>query len=144
MFHHQVSTECQHYRESRIGIDKVEDEVEVGLVKEVDCIREYQQRMKLLIELIIKQLDSNLSAQKQLNTDIRNKVVDHHHHNWKTAQTYFQKISVRIDGICEKLNNDSGELESHSRIQNILVNKSVPESWNRDSQNNVQVSRNSR
>ena len=79
---------------------------------------------------------------KQLNTDIRNKVVDHH--NWQTAQTYFQKISVRIDGICEKLNNDSGELESHSRIQNILVNKSVPESWNRDSQNNVQVSRNSR
>ena len=140
--HHQVSTECQHYRESRIGIDKVEDEVEVGLVKEVDCIREYQQRMKLLIELIIKQLDSNHSAQKQLNTDIRNKVVDHH--NWITAQTYFQKISVRIDGICEKLNNASGELESHSRIQNILVNKSVPESWNRDSQNNVQVSRNSR
>ena len=71
----QVSTECQHYRESRIGIDKVEDEVEVALVKEVDCIRDYQQRMKLLIELIIKQLDSNLSAQKQLNTDIRNKVV---------------------------------------------------------------------
>ena len=51
---------------------------------------------------------------------------------------------MRIDGICEKLKNESGELESHSRIQNILVNKSVPESWNRDSQNNVQVSRNSR
>ena len=49
--------------------------MEVALVKEVDCIRDYQQRMKLLIELIIKQLDSNLSAQKQLNTDIRNKVV---------------------------------------------------------------------
>ena len=52
--------------------------MEVGLVKEVDCIREYQQKMKLLIELIIKQLDANLSAQKQLNTDIRNKVLDQH------------------------------------------------------------------
>ena len=44
-----------------------------------------------------------------------------------------QKISANIDGICEKLTNKSGELESHSRIQNLLVNKSVPESWNRDS-----------
>lgn len=116
----------------------------VGLVKEVDCIRDYQQRMKLLIELIIKQLDANFSAQKQLNTDIRNKVL--FQNNWKTSHsvTFFQKISVRIDGICEKLNNNSGELESHSRIQNILVNKSVPESWNRDSQTNVQLSRNSR
>ena len=55
-----------------------------------------------------------------------------------------QKISANIDGICEKLTNKSGELESHSRIQNLLVNKSVPESWNRDSQNNVQISRNAR
>lgn len=54
--------------------DKVEDEVEIGLVKEVDCIRDYQQRMKLLIELMVKQLDTNNSAQKQLNMDIRNKV----------------------------------------------------------------------
>ena len=107
--------------------------MEVGLVKEVDCIREYQQKMKLLIELIIKQLDANLSAQKQLSTDIRNKVLDQHNWHKTTKRKYFQKISVRIDGICEKLNNESGELESHSRIQNILVNKSVPESWNRDS-----------
>ena len=57
--------------------DKVEDEVEIGLVKEVDCIRDYQQRMKLLIELMVKQLDTNNSAQKQLNMDIRNKVGEH-------------------------------------------------------------------
>ena len=91
----QVSTECQHYRESRIGIDKVEDEVEISLVKEVDCIREYQQRMKLLIELIIKQLDSNLSAQKQLNTDIRNKVIELH--NCHTIQYLLIIENIRED-----------------------------------------------
>lgn len=53
-------------------------------------------------------------------------------------------MSLSIDNICERLNNKSEELESHSRIQNILVNKSVPESWNRDSKDNVQLSRNSR
>ena len=51
---------------------------------------------------------------------------------------------MSIDNICERLNNKSLELDSHSRIQNILVNNSVPGSWNRDSQNNVQVSRNAR
>ena len=71
----KVSTECQHYRQSRIGIDKIEDEVEISLVKEVDCIREYQQRMKLLVELMIKQEETNNQAQKQLVTDIRNKVT---------------------------------------------------------------------
>ena len=70
----KVSTECQHYRQSRIGIDKIEDEVETSLVKEVDCIRDYQQRMKLLVELMIKQVETNNKAQKQLVTDIRNKV----------------------------------------------------------------------
>ena len=55
-----------------------------------------------------------------------------------------QRVSDKIDSICEQLNNKSGELESHSRIQNILVNKSVPDSWNRDTRDIVQVSRNSR
>ena len=53
-------------------------------------------------------------------------------------------MSLSIDNICERLNNKSVELNSHSRIQNLLVNKSVPESWNRDSKDNVQQSRNSR
>ena len=73
--HMQVSTECQHYRKSRIGVDSVEDEVEAALVKEVDAIRDYQSRMKMLVELMVKQLDANNAAQKQLMTDLRNKVI---------------------------------------------------------------------
>ena len=70
----KVNSECQHYRKSRIGIDNIQDDVEDKLTNEVDCIRDYQQRMKLLIELIIKQLETNKLAQKTLTTDIRNKV----------------------------------------------------------------------
>ena len=44
------------------------------MVKEVDCIRDYQHKMKLLVEVMVKQVDSNCQAQKLLVTDIRNKV----------------------------------------------------------------------
>ena len=60
--------------ESRIGVDKIEDEVELAMVREVDCITDYQQRMKMLIETMIKQVDANIKAQKKLDTDIKNKV----------------------------------------------------------------------
>ena len=70
----KVSGECQQYRRSRIGCDNVADMVEEQLTKEVDCIREYQQRMKLLVELITKQMEANRLAQKTLASDIRNKV----------------------------------------------------------------------
>ena len=123
----KVNSECQNYRKSRIGIDKIEDGVENMLTKEVSAIREYQQRMKLLIEEMLKQIEANNKAQKNLTTDMKHK-----------------KSALNIDKICNKLNNRSGDLENHSRIQNILVNKSVPQSWNRDSQLNVQVSRNCR
>ena len=124
---------------------QVEDAVEASLVKEVDCIRDYQHKMKLLVEVMVKQVDSNCQAQKLLVTDIRNKVGGGFRIRILHEKiSHDQKISANIDGICEKLTNKSGELESHSRIQNLLVNKSVPESWNRDSQNNVQISRNAR
>ena len=113
-------------------------------MKEVDCIRDYQHKMKLLVEVMVKQVDSNCQAQKLLVTDIRNKVGGFRIRVLHEKISHDQKISANIDGICEKLTNKSGELESHSRIQNLLVNKSVPESWNRDSQNNVQISRNAR
>ena len=71
-----MSTECQHYRQSRIGVDKVEDEVETALVKEVDCIRDYQQKMKMLIELMVKQVEANNSAQKKIMVDLKNKVKE--------------------------------------------------------------------
>ena len=70
----KVTTECQQYRRSRVGIDKIRDQVEDHLSKETDCIRDYQQRMKLLVEMMIKQVDANKLAQKTLSTDIRNKV----------------------------------------------------------------------
>ena len=46
----------------------------MSLVKEVDCIRDYQTKMKLLIESMVKQVETNMVSQRQLNTDIRNKV----------------------------------------------------------------------
>ena len=70
----KVSGECQQYRKSRIGCDNVVDLVEEQLTKEVDCIREYQQRMKLLVELMTKQMEANRLVQKTLTSDIRNKV----------------------------------------------------------------------
>ena len=70
----KVTTECQHYRQSRVGVDKISDQVEEHLSKETDCIRDYQQRMKLLVEMMIKQMEANKMAQKTLNTDMRNKV----------------------------------------------------------------------
>ena len=123
----KVNSECQNYRKSRIGIDKIDDGVEIHLEKEISAIRDYQQRMKLLIEEMLKQIEANNKAHKNLMTDIKHK-----------------KAAITIDGVCNKLNNKSNELEKHSRIQHILVNKSVPQSWNRDSQLNLQLSRNCR
>ena len=71
----KVNCECQQYRKSRIGVDKIRDQVEEQLTKETDAIRDYQQRMKLLIELMVKQMEANKLAQKTLSTDMRNKVL---------------------------------------------------------------------
>ena len=57
-------------------MDKVEDEVETALEKEVDCIRDYQQKMKMLIELMVKQVEANNSAQKKIMVDLKNKVKE--------------------------------------------------------------------
>ena len=96
----RVNSECQNYRKSRKGIERIADAVEESLENEVDCIRDYQQRMKQLVEQMVRQAETNYQAQKGLVSDLRNK-----------------KMAAKIDATCCSLTQRSGEIERHSRVQ---------------------------
>ena len=84
----RVNSECQRFRRSRIGIDKVSDSVDSLLVVEVDGIRGFQQQMKLLLEKMVRQAEASGEAQRMLQGDLRNK-----------------KLAKEIDKLCEGLTN---------------------------------------
>eukprot|EP00090_Calanus_glacialis_P021965 TRINITY_DN33883_c0_g1_i1.p1 TRINITY_DN33883_c0_g1~~TRINITY_DN33883_c0_g1_i1.p1 ORF type:complete len:425 (-),score=140.81 TRINITY_DN33883_c0_g1_i1:132-1406(-) len=120
----QVSIECMNQRENRVGIDQVKDMVDSNLKKENDNIRKYQQLMKVLIEKVEKQIESNKDAQNALSKDLEMK-----------------DEAFGIDQACFVTHNNSSELSLHSGIERVEQAASVPQSWQEYSQSNIRLSK---
>ena len=65
------------FRESRQGIDLVKDDVELSLDKEVEVIRNIQERMRENLDLANSQLDNNIRKQVQLQVSVYLDVDNH-------------------------------------------------------------------
>ncbi|XP_012503062.1 PREDICTED: tektin-5 [Propithecus coquereli] len=123
----QVALECLYYREKRIGIDLVHDNVEKNLIREVDLLKCCQERMKKLGQRIDIQMRDNRHAQHTLEKDFEDK---------SSAQF--------IDQKCFNLRNTSECIGFFHGVEKVDGTVSVPETWAKFSNDNIRHSQNMR
>ncbi|XP_043946458.1 tektin-3 [Protopterus annectens] len=116
----QVAQECLYNREKRMAIDLVHDDVEKQLLKEVDCIKSCQERMRRHVDRATTQLLANRAAQHELERDINDK-----------------QSAFRIDEKCHQLRNTSDGIGYYRGVERLDATVSVPESWAKFSDDNI-------
>lgn len=122
-----ISGECLYNREKRQTIDLVHDAPERELIREVDIIKRCQERMRNTIDKASVQLGLDRAAQHELEKDATDKF---------SAQN--------LDENCHGLRNSSRGIAFHNGVQRIDNTVSVPETWARFSNDNVQRSQSER
>jgi len=122
-----ISQECLYNREKRQTIDLVHDNPEKELIREVDIIKRCQERMRNTVEKANVQLGLNRAAQHELEKDSGDKF---------NAQN--------LDENCHGLRNASRGIAFHNGVHRIDNTVSVPETWARFSNDNVQRSQSER
>ena len=120
----KVNTECLHYREGRVGIDQVKDMVEDNLKKEVNNIRKYQDKMKILLEKVHRQVDDHKEVQARLRKDLEHK-----------------EMALDIDQTCFATHNGSQDIQHQAGIERVEATGSVPVSWEEFSAKNKRESK---
>lgn len=123
----KVALMCLSERENRVGIDQVKDAVEKNLKKEVENIKKYQVRMKILLEKVDRQLNDNLDRKAKLDKD-----------------TSLKDEAFLIDQTCFSLHNSAGDITLHCGIERVEQSESVPISWQENSQTHLRDSIKSR
>jgi tektin-3 len=115
-----IADECLMQREKRLGIDQVNDEVERSLSKEVEVIKQCQEKMKNLIEKSHVQLKMDKAAQHACDKDAKDK---YHAHN--------------VDDKQHRLRNTSGSIGFYPGVESIDNTMTIPDSWVRFTQENI-------
>ncbi|XP_028648726.1 tektin-3 [Erpetoichthys calabaricus] len=123
----QVAQECLYYREKRMSIDLVHDEVEKNLLQEVETIKSCQERMRRHLDRANSQLASNRAAQHELEKDMNDKLMAH-----------------RIDDKCHQLRNASDGISYHRGVETFEIKSSLPESWAKFTDDNILLSQSER
>ncbi|MGH0156242.1 UNVERIFIED_CONTAM: hypothetical protein FKN15_049577 [Acipenser sinensis] len=103
------------------------NKLQMHLAKEVESIKGCQERMRCSLDAANSQLTSNRAAQHELDRDINDKLIAH-----------------RIDDKCHYLRNTSDGISYFHGVENIDTTVSVPESWDKFTDNNILHSQNER
>jgi len=122
-----IAQECLYHREKRQAIDLVHDNPEKELIREVDIIKRCQEKMRNTIERANVQLGLNRAAQHELERDSADKFV-----------------AQNLDENCHSLRNTSRGISFHDGVQRVDRTVSVPESWAKFSNDNIQRSQSER
>ncbi|XP_061175060.1 tektin-3-like isoform X2 [Saccostrea echinata] len=122
-----ISQECLYHREKRQAIDLVHDNPERELIKEVDIIKRCQEKMRNTVERANVQLGLCRAAQHELEKDSGDKF-----------------IAQKLDEQCFGLRNSSRGIAFHNGVHRIDNTVSVPESWAKFSNDNIQRSQSER
>ncbi|XP_041364582.1 tektin-3-like isoform X2 [Gigantopelta aegis] len=122
-----ISQECLYNREKRQAIDLVHDNPERELIREVDIIKRCQDRMRNVIDKSNVQLSLNRAAQHELEVDERDK-----------------HIALGLDTQCHGIRNSSQGIAYHNGVDQIDNTVSVPETWAKFSNDNIQRSQSER
>lgn len=122
-----ISQECLYNREKRQTIDLVHDNPERELIREVDIIKRCQERLRNTIEKANVQLGLDRAAQHELERDSHDKFS-----------------AKNLDENCHGLRNASRGISFHNGVHRVDNTVSVPETWARFSNDNVQRSQSER
>ncbi|CAG5125750.1 unnamed protein product [Candidula unifasciata] len=118
-----IAQECLYHREKRQSIDLVHDNPEKELIKEIDIIKRCQDRMRNTIDRANLQLNLNRAAQHELEKDSNDKF-----------------LAENLDTTCHGLRNTSRGLSFHDGVHRIDNTISVPETWAKHSNDNIEQS----
>ncbi|XP_028340634.1 tektin-1 isoform X2 [Physeter macrocephalus] len=116
-----ITEKCLEYREKRVGIDLVHDEVEQELIKEAEIIRGVMALMTRTLEDTSEQIRLNRSAKYSLEKDLRDKFT-----------------ALTIDDICFSLNNNSPNIKYSEDVVRVEPNSVSLEDWLDFSNTNVE------
>uniref|UniRef100_A0A8C8ZZB8 Tektin n=1 Tax=Prolemur simus TaxID=1328070 RepID=A0A8C8ZZB8_PROSS len=116
-----ITETCLAYREKRVGIDLVHDEVEQELMKEAEIIRGVMALLTRTLEEDAEQIRLNRSAKYNLEKDLKDKFV-----------------ALTIDDICFSLNNNSPNIRYSENVMRIEPNSVSLEDWLDFSTTNVE------
>nr|XP_014688202.2 tektin-1 [Equus asinus] len=116
-----ITQTCLEYREKRVGIDLVHDEVEQELIKEADIIQGVMALLTRTLEETTEQIRLNRSAKYNLEKDLKDKFV-----------------ALTIDDICFALNNNSPNIRYSENVMRVEPNSVSLEDWLDFSNTNVE------
>ncbi|XP_040857649.1 tektin-1 [Ochotona curzoniae] len=117
----RITERCLIYREKRVGIDLVQDEVEQELLKEAEIIRGVLALLTRTLEQVTEQIRLNRSAKYNLEKDLKDKFV-----------------ALTIDDICFSLNNNSPSIRYSDNAVRIEPNSVSLDDWLDFSNTNVE------
>ncbi|KAI4556019.1 hypothetical protein MJT46_014642 [Ovis ammon polii x Ovis aries] len=117
----RITEKCLEYREKRVGIDLVHDEVEQELIKEEEIIRGVMTLLTRTLEETREQIRLNRSAKYNLEKDLRDKFT-----------------AITIDDICFSLNNNSPNIKYSENVVRVEPNSVSLEDWLDFSNTNVE------
>ncbi|XP_004684808.1 PREDICTED: tektin-1 [Condylura cristata] len=116
-----ITQTCLAYREKRIGIDLVHDEVEEELMKEDEIMQGVKSLLTRTLEETTEQIRLNRSAKYSLEKDLKDKFV-----------------ALTIDDICFSLNNNSPNIRYSENVVRVEPNSVSLEEWLEFSNTNVE------
>ncbi|KAK2488566.1 hypothetical protein MC885_011992 [Smutsia gigantea] len=117
----RITQLCLEYREKRVGIDLVHDEVEQELIKEAEIIRAVMALLTRTLEETSEQIRLNRSAKYNLEKDLKDKFV-----------------ALTIDDVCFSLNNNSPDIRYSENAVRVEPNSVSLEDWLDFSNTNVE------
>ncbi|XP_037348730.1 tektin-1 [Talpa occidentalis] len=116
-----ITQTCLAYREKRIGIDLVHDEVEEELIKEDEIMQGVKSLLTRTLEETSEQIRLNRSAKYSLEKDLKDKFM-----------------ALTIDDICFSLNNNSPNIKYSENVVRVEPNSVSLEDWLEFSNTNVE------
>lgn len=116
-----ITQKCLEYRETRVGIDLVHDEVDQELKKEEEVIKGVMALLTRTLEETSEQIRLNRSAKYNLEKDLKDKFV-----------------ALTIDDICFSLNNNSPNIRYSENVVRVEPNSVSLEDWLDFSNSNVE------
>ncbi|NXR25633.1 TEKT1 protein, partial [Cinclus mexicanus] len=116
-----IAQKCLLYRQRRVGIDLVHDEVEQELVKEAEVLQGIIALLRRTLEQTNEQIRQNRSAKYNLDMDLKDKFT-----------------ALTIDDYCASLTNDTPYIAYADNAMKLEGNFVSPEDWIDFSNTNVE------
>ncbi|XP_070417055.1 tektin-1 isoform X2 [Equus przewalskii] len=139
-----ITQTCLEYREKRVGIDLVHDEVEQELIKEADII----QGVMALLTRTLEETTEQIRVSRELVGAIwafqREKPVPSPFRLNRSAKYNLEKdlkdkfVALTIDDICFALNNNSPNIRYSENVMRVEPNSVSLEDWLDFSNTNVE------